>query len=100
MKDKAVDEAFDGLGETWDFWQRAFSRDSIDDEGMPLRGIVHYGDDYDNAFWDGRRMVFGDGDGELFTRFTDVARRDRPRARRTASSRTRPGSSTRASPAR
>jgi Zn-dependent metalloprotease len=31
---------------------------------------VHYGEDYDNAFWDGRRMVFGDGDGELFVRFT------------------------------
>jgi Zn-dependent metalloprotease len=37
---------------------------------MPLRGIVHYGEEYPNAFWDGRRMVFGDGDGELFLRFT------------------------------
>jgi Zn-dependent metalloprotease len=70
VKDEAVNEAFDGLGETWDFWQRAFSRDSIDDENMPMRGIVHYGDEYPNAFWDGRRMVFGDGDGEIFTRFT------------------------------
>jgi len=70
VKDKAVNEAFDGLGETWDFWLRAFSRDSIDDENMPMRGIVHYGDEYPNAFWDGRRMVFGDGDGEIFTRFT------------------------------
>jgi Zn-dependent metalloprotease len=68
--DPAVDEAFDGLGDTWDFWQRAFSRDSIDDENMPLRGVVHFGEDYPNAFWDGRRMVFGDGDGELFVRFT------------------------------
>jgi Zn-dependent metalloprotease len=70
VKDKAVNEAFDGLGETWDFWLRAFSRDSIDDENMPMRGIVHYGEEYPNAFWDGRRMVFGDGDGEIFTRFT------------------------------
>jgi Zn-dependent metalloprotease len=70
VKDKAVNEAFDGLGETWDFWQKAFSRDSIDDENMPMRGVVHYGDEYPNAFWDGRRMVFGDGDGEIFTRFT------------------------------
>jgi Zn-dependent metalloprotease len=37
---------------------------------MPLRGVVHFGEDYPNAFWDGRRMVFGDGDGELFGRFT------------------------------
>jgi Zn-dependent metalloprotease len=31
---------------------------------------VHYGLDYDNAFWDGTQMVFGDGDGDLFNRFT------------------------------
>jgi Zn-dependent metalloprotease len=31
---------------------------------------VHYGEEYDNAFWDGERMVFGDGDGEVFRRFT------------------------------
>ena len=68
--DPAVDEAFDGLGATWDFWQNVFSRDSIDDENMPLRGVVHFGEEYPNAFWDGRRMVFGDGDGEIFLRFT------------------------------
>jgi Zn-dependent metalloprotease len=68
--DPAVDEAFDGFGDTWQFWQDVFSRDSIDDENMPLRGVVHYGEEYPNAFWDGRRMVFGDGDGELFLRFT------------------------------
>ena len=68
--DPAVDEAFDGFGATWDFWQDEFSRDSIDDENMPIRGVVHYGEEYPNAFWDGRRMCFGDGDGELFLRFT------------------------------
>jgi Zn-dependent metalloprotease len=68
--DKATDEAYDGFGETWDFWQDAFGRDSIDDENMPLRGVVHFGEEYPNAFWDGRRMTFGDGDGEIFLRFT------------------------------
>ena len=38
------------------------------------------GSDYDNAFWNGQQMVFGDGDGELFNRFTMLARRHRPRA--------------------
>ena len=70
VKDPAVNEAFDGLGDTWDFWQQVFSRDSIDDANMPMRGVVHFGEEYPNAFWDGRRMVFGDGDGEIFTRFT------------------------------
>ena len=37
---------------------------------LPLDATVHYGDDYDNAFWNGERMVFGDGDGEVFGGFT------------------------------
>ena len=37
---------------------------------MHLDATVHYGRNYDNAFWNGRQMVFGDGDGELFNRFT------------------------------
>src|SRR3546814_1583609 len=37
---------------------------------MPLIGTVHYGQGYENAFWNGEQMVFGDGDGELFQRFT------------------------------
>ena len=68
--DAAVDEAYDGFGDTFAFWDDVFGRDSIDDESMPLRGVVHFGEEYPNAFWDGRRMVFGDGDGELFLRFT------------------------------
>ncbi|GEO07397.1 zinc metalloprotease [Adhaeribacter aerolatus] len=68
--DPAVDEAYDGLGATYDFFWQVFNRNSIDDEGMPLNGTVHFGQDYANAFWDGQYMVFGDGDGELFNRFT------------------------------
>jgi Zn-dependent metalloprotease len=37
---------------------------------MPLSATVHFGESYDNAFWDGERMVFGDGDGIVFTRMT------------------------------
>jgi len=68
--DTAVDEAYDGLGDTHEFYRTALNRNSIDDQGMPLSATVHYGRRYDNAFWDGRRMVFGDGDGVLFNRFT------------------------------
>ena len=69
-RDKAVDEAYNGLGQTWTFFNELFERDSIDDAGMPLRGVVHFGEQYPNAFWDGRRMVFGDGDGEILGRMT------------------------------
>src|SRR6478752_6790931 len=69
--DAAVDEAYDGLGETFELYARVFSRDSIDGAGRPLEATVHFGERYDNAFWDGERMVFGDGDGEIFRGFAD-----------------------------
>jgi Zn-dependent metalloprotease len=69
--DAAVDDAYDGLGETFALFARVYGRDSIDDAGMPLEATVHFGDRYDNAFWDGERMVFGDGDGEVFRGFTE-----------------------------
>jgi Zn-dependent metalloprotease len=68
--DAAVDEAYDGLGATFDLYWDVYERNSIDDEGLALDATVHYGSEYDNAFWNGQRMVFGDGDGELFNRFT------------------------------
>ncbi|MET0589553.1 MAG: M4 family metallopeptidase [Naasia sp.] len=68
--DPAADEAYDGLGATFALFAEEFGRDSIDGRGLPLDGCVHYGREYDNAFWDGARMVFGDGDGEVFRRFT------------------------------
>lgn len=68
--DPAVDEAYDGLGATFEFYLRVLGRHSIDDAGLPLDATVHYGTSYDNAFWNGERMVFGDGDGQLFNRFT------------------------------
>jgi Zn-dependent metalloprotease len=68
--DAAVDEAYDGLGSTFDLYWEVYERNSIDDEGLALDATVHYGTDYNNAFWNGQRMVFGDGDGDLFNRFT------------------------------
>lgn len=68
--DEAVDQAYDGLGETHRLFQRVYGRDAIDGAGAPLEATVHFGDRYDNAFWDGERMVFGDGDGEVFRGFT------------------------------
>ena len=68
--DVAVDEAYDGLGDTHRFYSDAYGRASVDDEGLPLQATVHFGQAYDNAFWDGSQMVFGDGDGDLFHRFT------------------------------
>jgi Zn-dependent metalloprotease len=68
--DPAVDEAYDGLGATYDLFLEEYGRNSIDNRGMALDATVHFGMDYDNAFWNGSQMVFGDGDGVLFNRFT------------------------------
>jgi hypothetical protein len=68
--DAATDEAYDGLGATFDLYWNVYQRNSIDNAGMNLIGSVHYGQNYDNAFWNGQQMVFGDGDGQYFNRFT------------------------------
>jgi len=45
-------------------------RSSFDDRGATVVATVHYERNYDNAFWDGTQLVFGDGDGTVFDRFT------------------------------
>ncbi|GAA3580436.1 hypothetical protein GCM10022197_42820 [Microlunatus spumicola] len=68
--DVAVDEAHEYSGVAWDLFAEVYDRRSVDGAGTPLTVTVHYGRDYDNAFWDGTQLVFGDGDGEVFDRFT------------------------------
>lgn len=70
VPDTAVNQAYDGLGDTFDFYLDAYQRNSIDNRGLPLKGSVHFDKDYDNAFWNGEQMVFGDGDNVIFTGFT------------------------------
>ena len=71
-KDVAVNEAFDGCGATYHFYKTVLDRNSVDGGGMRLDSSVHYGKRYANAFWDGRQMVYGDGDGKIFNRFTSA----------------------------
>ena len=68
--DGAVDDVYEGFGNTYDFYKNVFNRESVDGMGLPLVGTVHLGVDYNNAFWNGREMGFGDGDGVLFSNFT------------------------------
>ena len=68
VSDSSVNNAYDGFGYTYDFYWKNFQRDSIDGSGMTLEGLVHYGRNYDNAFYDGNgHMFFGDGDGRALT---------------------------------
>ncbi len=74
--DPAVNEAYDGAGATYDMYSEVYKRNSVDDHGLRLDSTVHYQKSYDNAFWDGQQMVYGDGDEDLpeaerlFNRFT------------------------------
>ncbi len=68
VDDVSINQAYDNFGATYALYWEVFHRDSIDDQGLPINGLVHYGDGYDNAFWDGEgHMYFGDGDGQLLT---------------------------------
>ncbi len=74
--DAAVDEAFDGAGVTYDLYSEVYGRESIDGQGMRMDSTIHFDQGYDNAFWNGSQMVYGDGDEDLpeperlFNRFT------------------------------
>ena len=68
--DPAVDEAHDGVQASLALFKEVFGRDSYDGQGAAVVASVHYQRDYDNAFWDGDQLVFGDGDGKVFDRFT------------------------------
>ncbi|HET9759279.1 MAG TPA: protealysin inhibitor emfourin [Nocardioidaceae bacterium] len=68
--DPAVDEAHEGVRASLALFKEVFGRDSYDGQGAAVVATVHYERDYDNAFWDGTQLVFGDGDGTVFGRFT------------------------------
>lgn len=76
VSDPSVNEAYEGCGTTYDLYANVFGRNSIDNNGLKLISTVHYDKGYDNAFWDGEQMVYGDGDEDLpsserlFNRFT------------------------------
>ncbi|KAF5967414.1 hypothetical protein FBULB1_11216 [Fusarium bulbicola] len=69
--DKAVNEAFDNVGLVLGFYKKFFQWLSIDNKDMDVISTVHFGKQYENAFWDPEKlqMVFGDG-GEFLNNFT------------------------------
>lgn len=62
----AVDAQY-GTDVTWDYYEDVHGRRGIAGDGKGSYNRVHYGNDYNNAFWDDRCfcMTYGDGDGEL-----------------------------------
>jgi hypothetical protein len=69
-RDVAANEAYDGAGATYDFYEQLFGRRSLDGKSLTILSTVHYGKQFDNALWNGKQVIYGDGDGRLFNRFT------------------------------
>jgi Zn-dependent metalloprotease len=63
--DEAVNEAYENADHTHDFYRDVLGRESLDGQGMELVSSVHFGTDFDNAFWNGLQMVYGDGSGTI-----------------------------------
>ena len=70
ISDRAIVSAHSYAGVVYDFYKNLFNRNSIDGNGMSIKSTAHYGNKYNNAFWDGTQMVYGDGDGTQFTSFS------------------------------
>lgn len=68
--DPAVNEAALGGQLALDLFAEVYGRESYDDAGSEVVMTVHYNRAYNNAFWNGTQLVFGDGDGRVFERFT------------------------------
>lgn len=60
-------DAHYNAGVVYDYYKNKFGRNSFDNQGSTIRSTVHYGYKYNNAFWNGSQMVYGDGDGQTFT---------------------------------
>ncbi|KSU48369.1 bacillolysin [Exiguobacterium indicum] len=64
--DRAAVSAHVNAAKTYDFYKNTYGRNSYDNAGARLNSTVHYSTNYNNAFWDGTKMVYGDGDGTTF----------------------------------
>jgi Zn-dependent metalloprotease len=68
--DTSVDQAANGITATLSLYADVYDRASYDGKGAEVLLTVHYEQGYDNAFWNGTQLVFGDGDGKIFGTFT------------------------------
>lgn len=62
--DPAAVSAHINAGKVFDYYKTKFARNSLDNNGMKLISTVHIGEKWNNAAWNGKQMLYGDGDGE------------------------------------
>lgn len=67
---KDANNAITAAQKTYQAYEDLFKRNSVDNKGFDLNSTVDFEKDYDNAFWNGKQMVYGNGDGTVFGDFT------------------------------
>lgn len=72
IEDKTANDVYDKTGYVKDYFKKTFKFDSIDNEGMDIISNIRYGKNYNNAYWDGDEMTFGEGDNVQFKDFTEA----------------------------
>ncbi|CAH0289835.1 Thermolysin [Peribacillus simplex] len=65
--DRALVDAHYNSEKVYEYYLNEHGRNSLDGEGMAIISKVHYGNNYNNASWNGRWMTYGDGDGVFMT---------------------------------
>lgn len=68
-----ADMAYDSAGQVFSLFAEEYGRNSLDGRGMPLIATVQHRRSYANAFWDGRQMAYGTGDGTIFRTFLELS---------------------------
>ncbi|ADO69497.1 M4 family metallopeptidase [Stigmatella aurantiaca] len=63
-RNKAAVDAHYGAQMTYDMYKNVLGRDSLDGKGEKLVSNIHIGTDFVNAYWDGKQMNYGDGNGK------------------------------------
>lgn len=72
INDQIARDAHWGAEKTYDYYLTQHNRNSIDNNGFKLLSYIHYSNNYNNAFWDGTRMTYGDGNGTAYTHFASI----------------------------
>lgn len=72
VQDETANKTYETSGFVRDYFKQTFDLDSIDGNGLDIISNIHYGEAYNNAFWDGDEMTYGDGDGKQFTDFASA----------------------------
>jgi len=62
-KDNGALDAHWGAEKTYDYFKLNHGRNSYNNAGAAIKSYVHYSTNYNNAYWNGSVMTYGDGSG-------------------------------------